>query len=506
MDSFDLQIIKNIMKMNFYEIFSIMLVAATFLILSCWIAFSRLTYHKKTIQSEYQLNKGKNLLNEMLSRIDMLVILLKLDGTIYFANAAFEKITGITINENNCPSILEFFENKSLQPVIQGFEYVSKYKMSYVLEKHLIYKKNDQELILKISMDYIDFNENGFIMITANDLTHEVQLTKVKDIVIRLNNMLSKYYSLDDYFDDILRSLVEVIPYVELGSVLLADENNCMTMRANVGYDINMSKKFKLQFEESFFCRCCGGNITRPIIINNLASYSMEKVTCILDNIYGIEVASSLSSPIIIDGKFCGLLNLDSSRDNIFNNEDLEIMQFLTEQISLVLTSHQLLNQTIYLSRFDQLTGLYNRWYLNELESTIIPHSLRHKEHFYYVMMDVNNLKMVNDIYGHISGDDYLKEFSLLLKKYSRETDILIRIGGDEFVGIYFEIDKDILISKMKIINQDLKTIMEELGIFSKCSFAYGFVGFPEESQIFDEFIKIADQRMYAKKKEMKEE
>ena len=487
------------------QIISILLVTIILLIFLCKIEFNRSSYHKKIVQSKHEVDEEKKLLCGMISLIDTVVIVLKLDGTIHFINTAFEKITGITIIETKGKSILEFFKKESLQSAIQGFEYVSKHKTTYVIENQLVYTKNDEELIMKISMNYTDIGENSFIILTANDLTREVQLAKVKDIVIRLNNMISKYYSLDDYFDDILKSLVGVIPYAEMGSILLLDENNYMTMRANVGYNIDTANKFRLPFEESFFLRCCGENKTDPIIINDIAAYPMETVTGIPDNTFGSQVASSLSSPIIIDGKLRGLLNLDSSKNHIFNNQDLEIMQFLIDQISLVLTSHQLLNQTIYLSKFDQLTGLYNRWYLNELESNIIPHSLRHKEHFYYVMMDVNNLKMVNDIYGHISGDAYLKEFSLLLKKHSREKDILIRIGGDEFVGIFFEIDKDLLISKMKIINEELKTRMNDMEVTGQYGFAYGLVGFPKESQILDDFIKIADDRMYVKKREMKE-
>ncbi len=492
--------------MNFFnwEIISILLVIIILLVCSWVIVIKRFSYCKKAAEKEHHFVDDRNLFNEILSRIDTIALVLKLDGTIYFVNAAFEKITDTTLKEKDYKNILGFFQNQSLQSVIEGFEYASKNKTTYLIEKQLIRTKNNQELIMKISMNYTDIGENSFIIITAKDLTHEIQLAKVKDIVIRLNNMISKYYCLDDYFDDILRSLIEVIPYAELGSILLVDDNNCMTMRSNVGYSIDSAKQFRLQFEESFFHRCCGENRTNPIIINDLSSYSMNGVAGILDNIYDIEVESSLSSPIIIDGKLRGLLNLDSSKNDIFNNEDLEIMQFLTDQISLVLTSHQLLNQTIYLSRFDQLTGMYNRWYINELESNIIPNSLQNKKHFYYVMMDVNNLKTVNDIYGHISGDVYLKEFSLLLKKHSGEKDIFIRIGGDEFVGIYFEIDKDLLISKMKIINQDLKIKMRELGIDNELGFAYGFVEFPEESKVLDQAIKVADQRMYLKKKEMK--
>jgi diguanylate cyclase (GGDEF) domain len=454
-------------------------------------------------QKKHHFHDEKNLLNKVLSQIDTVVLVLKSDGTIYFVNDAFEKIIGVTIDKN-CVDISEDFEKETLQSLIQGFEYALKNKTAYCLENQLICTKNNKQLIMTICINYTEMNNNEFIILTAKDLSYEAQSAKVKDIVIRLNNMLSKYYSLDDYFNDILRSLIEVIPYVELGSVLLLDDNNCMTMRANVGYSSDRAEQFKLKLEESFFYRCCGENRTKPVIINDLSSYSMNGITNILDNIYGIEVKSSLSSPIIIDGRLRGLLNLDSPKNHIFNNEDLEIMQFLTEQISLVLTSHQLFKQTIYLSRFDQLTGLYNRWYLNELENNIIPRSLQSKESFYYVMMDVNNLKMINDLYGHISGDTYLKEFSLLLKKHSREKDVFIRIGGDEFVGIYFEIDKDLLISKMNVINQELKAKMGELDIDNECGFAYGFVEFPKESKVLDEFIKIADQRMYLKKKEMK--
>jgi GGDEF domain-containing protein len=175
----------------------------------------------------------------------------------------------------------------------------------------------------------------------------------------------------------------------------------------------------------------------------------MEGYTDILENERRIQVASSLSSPIIIEGKFCGLLNLDSSKNNIFGDEDLEIMQFLADQISHVLSFQQLLNKTIYLSRYDQLTGLLNRWYLKEFETVILPHAVRFEETFIFVMMDINHLKRINDSLGHAVGDYYLCEFSRIAKEHARETDLSIRIGGDEFVSIYFEIAPEQLVMKL---------------------------------------------------------
>lgn len=446
-----------------------------------------------------------NLYSKVLSIIDTLILVLNLDGTIYYVNEAFEKVIGIDIRSSKYKNVLECFRENSMQSVIDGFLDAVNDKKTHVIDDFKVYTRCGQELMLKITINYTEIGENSFVILTADNLTREAQLAKVKDIVIRLNNMLSKYYSLDDYFDDILKSLVEVIPYVDLGSILLVDDNNILTMRANVGYNAEMAKDFYLRYEESFFYRCCGENIKSPIIINDLIMYSTEGIADILDNNKEIEVASSLSSPIIIDGKFKGLLNLDSSKNNIFTDEDLEIMKFLMEQISIILTSHQLLNQTIYLSKYDQLTGLYNRWYLNELEKNIIPHSIRYKENFYYVMMDINNLKMVNDKYGHVLGDAYIKEFSFCIKKYSRKTDILIRIGGDEFIGIFYKISKELLIKKLGLVNKELETRMKHMGISESCGFSYGLVSFPEESKKLDELIKIADIRMYEKKKEMKE-
>jgi len=57
----------------------------------------------------------------------------------------------------------------------------------------------------------------------------------------------------------------------------------------------------------------------------------------------------------------------------------------------------------------------------------------------------------------------------------------------------------------MKIINEELKTRMKGMEVTGEYGFAYGLVGFPEESQILDDLIKIADERMYIKKREMKE-
>lgn len=84
-----------------------------------------------------------------------------------------------------------------------------------------------------------------------------------------------------------------------------------------------------------------------------------------------------------------------------------------------------------YLSYHDQLTGLYNRRFFDEeLKRLDVPRNLP----LSLVMIDVNGLKMFNDAFGHLAGDDLLKRVADVLKREFRADDIVARFGGDEFV------------------------------------------------------------------------
>ncbi len=84
-----------------------------------------------------------------------------------------------------------------------------------------------------------------------------------------------------------------------------------------------------------------------------------------------------------------------------------------------------------YLSFHDQLTGLYNRHYLEEEMQRL---DTKRQLPISIIMADLNGLKLVNDTYGHHTGDEMLKNAAEILKKLCREDDLLSRFGGDEFV------------------------------------------------------------------------
>lgn len=89
----------------------------------------------------------------------------------------------------------------------------------------------------------------------------------------------------------------------------------------------------------------------------------------------------------------------------------------------------------------DQLTELYNRRKLEMALRTELKRAMRYKSKFSVIMFDIDWFKKINDVYGHLTGDEILKEIAGLTKKMFRSTDIISRWGGEEFLILCSETD-----------------------------------------------------------------
>ena len=114
---------------------------------------------------------------------------------------------------------------------------------------------------------------------------------------------------------------------------------------------------------------------------------------------------------------------------------------------------------------------------------------------FLLVFIDLNNLKIINDTYGHSTGDLYLKEFSRVLKLIVNEQGSVYRFAGDEFICLYTHNDTSFnsQIFKDTIANKMLIDV-PYYGI------SLGTSNYPNDSMHSDDLIKLADQAMYVEK------
>lgn len=152
----------------------------------------------------------------------------------------------------------------------------------------------------------------------------------------------------------------------------------------------------------------------------------------------------------------------------------------------------------------DALTGLPNRMKLfNRLEEAS-ERAIRNRENFGLIFIDLDDFKLVNDKYGHISGDRLLREVSDRLSRVVEEEDTLARLGGDEFIILCRPGEGEIIdhikdLSKKVIDRLGTAFRVGDASIQIGCSI--GIALYPEDTEDVGRLIELADQAMYASKR-----
>jgi len=146
----------------------------------------------------------------------------------------------------------------------------------------------------------------------------------------------------------------------------------------------------------------------------------------------------------------------------------------------------------------DPLTGLYNRKYLQEIEIKLPLNK------YAVSMLDIDHFKVVNDTYGHKAGDHVLQECAKIFERSTRESDIVIRYGGEEFVLLINRRRKDEKNSAYIILERVREAIKNHLFIYDnteiRCTISAGLHQEPQKEKDLMSAIKTADQMLYIAK------
>jgi two-component system, cell cycle response regulator len=150
----------------------------------------------------------------------------------------------------------------------------------------------------------------------------------------------------------------------------------------------------------------------------------------------------------------------------------------------------------------DELTGLYNRRGFFTLTEQYLKLSNRQKNLQYMLYVDLDDLKGINDALGHEGGDQALIETASVLRNTFRQSDIIARIGGDEFVVVSIGTTEEGTSIAMSRLYQNFQAHNEERKRTYPLSISAGFVSFDSESPYtIDELLSLADKSMYEQKR-----
>lgn len=163
---------------------------------------------------------------------------------------------------------------------------------------------------------------------------------------------------------------------------------------------------------------------------------------------------------------------------------------------------HQTQCEIEYLALHDPLTGLANRrLLLNRIEQAFA-HARRKESPFALLYFDLDNFKLINDLYGHAFGDEVLKKIAFRLQSSIREIDVASRIGGDEFIVLLDETDMQAATIVADKIREHLSQPIElPNGQHMQMYVSIGIGVFPDHGNDSDALIRHADHHMYCVKK-----
>ena len=184
------------------------------------------------------------------------------------------------------------------------------------------------------------------------------------------------------------------------------------------------------------------------------------------------------------------------SRDDLLNQQ-----RVASDSQQRILKLQDELIQLSEVVRIDQLTGVMNRRGMDEAFSTEIARSRRNGELLSVALLDIDNFKSLNDQHGHAAGDTALKHLAGVVKRTVRPTDIVTRMGGEEFVVILPNTNLEEAVTTMSRLQRAL-TKEYFLGNNQKLliTFSAGVAIFQEEDDVTSILLR-ADQAMYLAKK-----
>lgn len=180
----------------------------------------------------------------------------------------------------------------------------------------------------------------------------------------------------------------------------------------------------------------------------------------------------------------------------------LEADHFAGEEMLLRRRAEELQREAENLAMHDPLTGLPNRRFFTAMGEKILSRRDRERGTAGLFYIDVDLFKKINDTYGHDIGDDYLVALSRRLESVVRESDLICRVGGDEFIMLLDNvIDNSDMAAIASKIHQSMKRPIRVSGdVDVNSGVSIGMALFPRDGETLELLVKRADEAMYQAK------
>jgi len=332
----------------------------------------------------------------------------------------------------------------------------------------------------------------GQISTAISALTRRDSLTRIYSFGQRLATASTT----DEAIRSTLDFLVEQFDF-ELSAILLTRENGSLFVAGLRGPYHDGGIEIGTSFIAGSGIIGSVAKNRRPLLVPNVKDDSRY-----LEGFSG--TCSELAVPVLFSGNLLGVINVESQQPKFFDDEDRQLLEVVANHLAIALSNldsqHILREQAIR----DPLTGLFNRHYFNSIIASELSRADRYDRSMSLMMIDIDGFRAVNNEFGHLKGDEVIREIARMLERSVRSADRVIRYGGDEFLILMPETngrgDVDVVAERLR---GGIKEVPDQTGIKGHTiDLSIGLYSRePHEERSLEAVLEEVDRRMYVEKR-----
>jgi diguanylate cyclase (GGDEF)-like protein len=215
-----------------------------------------------------------------------------------------------------------------------------------------------------------------------------------------------------------------------------------------------------------------------------------------------VGLASALVCPLMTGSTVRGALALYHTAPGCFTDDHRRLVSHVSGQIAAVVSNAVVFEQTREDAVTDPLTGLPNTRFLSAHAGRELARAARIRSSVTLMLLDLDNLKPINDSFGHQAGNRALCAVAAVLRGAIRPYDICVRYGGDEFIVLLSDVGADQAEAKRHELQRAVETMPLTVGdlLRVRLTISVGAAVFPADGDSYEALLHVADERMYADK------
>jgi diguanylate cyclase (GGDEF)-like protein len=211
------------------------------------------------------------------------------------------------------------------------------------------------------------------------------------------------------------------------------------------------------------------------------------------------ETRSRMCIPLVSFGQTLGVLMLESEQPGNFQEGDIESLEAVADICATAIQNAHYVERVKQLAYLDGLTGIFNRRYFEVRVVEEIDRARRFNSGMAVLMVDIDQFKRLNDEFGHLLGDEVLRQVSSIFHGQVRKIDVVCRYGGEEFALLLSQTNPQHSLQ----VAEKLRRLVENWqfpGVPRCVTISAGVATYPDHGTTRDELVKSADAGLYAAK------